>query len=1076
MKRGTLLSALAVLCAFFCMSASTAWAVTINFDSINTPATGSIPITEEYKSSGVVFSLTLASGATQGLPVVREPWGGNGAYSLPNGAGFGYQGCRAIATFVNPTTGGPAVTNAVSAYVGDRSGEADPITMIAYNLAGAEIGRQQFTSQPTNVLGVQDFGFVSIQAAGIYRVVFIDQSPSGADFDNFTFNPVTPVNYSITGRVVHADGTGFAGVQVCANTTNCVTTPDTGLFTFANLPQGSYTITPSAAGYSFSPASASATLVDHDVNLDAFFGTRLLNAISGTISGGTAGIHVTAGGLDTVTDAAGNYRLYPLPDGHYTITPSDSRYYFDPAAHSRTVSGADVTGVDFTATLKRFSISGRIIYADGRAFPGVRVCAGGTCVTSSSSGTFTIPNLPVASYIITPTASGYTFSPASQTAVLLDRDITLPDFSGTAAGCNNGIDDDLDGLTDLADPGCSSVDDQDESDDPLVAPAAPTNLSASDGTSQDYVEITWNPAQKADTYQVYRSEYPNEQGAPLGSPVSGTSYQDRTAVPGVTYWYSVKASNGAGTSGFSNTDSGYRFDPNNTGDSDGDGVSDEQEEIDGTDPHDRGSFQLHLKSPAFSKYNTFLKQWNFLELIATGTKQITAKVTVYLLDGRELTSKQVVVDPQTETDVDINSMLAQACSFTSLCANFKDLDGNGVIDTYGVVRIDFNNELAGETMSGRMSNYRKDKDNLNFSFAFAKELRNPTRGNTQAGANTYDPQGVGYLVPNWLEIINLDTVPRTFDTRLYDQEGKQVSAKTVTVSPLGETDIQAGHEITDAKNKVRENVYLAEVIPQDGAAQYFATVSRYSSNAPAGVEPESYNFAFAIDGRAGTGDTQYMVTSNETGTCYSQTNWVEVINVREKAVTASIIFRGTDGSVLSGGIAEQVIKPKAQFHFNAGAMLPKGKPGSVELVSSDPGALVAQSLVYYHDCTENKVQTAYVSQARIAGRDVQAGSINTFLGMEDQLRVVATSQTRTAVTAELRTFDAGAALITAQLELSNYNTNSIQTNGGQFTVQADRYGALTLRASEPGKFTAEVLRVRPAEGGRIDFAMPTVVQ
>ena len=649
------------------------------------------------------------------------------------------------------------------------------------------------------------------------------------------------------------------------------------------------------------------------------------------------------------------------------------------------------------------------------------------------------------------------------------------------AECQDGRDNDGDGVADYpADFSCSSATDDDETnpkeDSDSEVPAVPTNLRASDGTSAAYVDVTWNAASRAETYQVYRSDAADESGSAMGNQVTGTSYRDTSAVPGVTYYYSVAAKNGAGESGYSNIDPGHRIQEGDA-DCDGDGISDEQEEIDDTDPCDRGSFQLHLRSPAFTKYNTFLRQWNFLELIASGSEAIAARVSVYLLDGRELVSQRVIVQPQTEFDVDVNAMIAGACQSSDRCSDLVDLDGNGVVDTYGLVRIDFNDKNPGETLIGRMSNYRLNPDGETYSFAFAKELRNPTKGITHATGNTFDPQALGYLVPNWLEIVNLDTKPQQFHYRLFSQEGLRVMGGTVTVQPLGEFDVQAGHEIGNAEGQLIEGVYLAEVEPADGAAPYFATVSRYSSNSPAGVSPETYNFAFALDGRAGTGDRQFMAISNETGVCHSQTNWVEVANVRDKRVTAILTFRGSDGSVLGGEAIRYVLEPKAQYHFNASALLSKNGIGSVEVKAADRNALIAQSLVYYHDCEKNQVQTAHASQGRIAGRDVQAGSLNTFLGMDNLLRLIATTSAEIAVAAEVATFDTGAGISSALFELNNYDTDSVQvTNNSVFYLQADRYGALTLRGKAAKSFIAQVLRIRRTDDGRMDFAMPTMVQ
>ncbi|HUT57150.1 MAG TPA: DNRLRE domain-containing protein, partial [Phycisphaerae bacterium] len=88
-------------------------------------------------------------------------------------------------------------------------------------------------------------------------------------------------------------------------------------------------------------------------------------------------------------------------------------------------------------------------------------------------------------------------------------------------------------------------------------PLPPTGVSATDGTYTDKVRVTWTASATATGYEVWRHTS-NSSGAAtnIGSS-SGTTYDDTTAAQGTTYWYWVKATSAAGTSGFSGSDSGY---------------------------------------------------------------------------------------------------------------------------------------------------------------------------------------------------------------------------------------------------------------------------------------------------------------------------------------------------------------------------------------------------------------------------------------------------------------------------------------------------------------------------------------
>jgi hypothetical protein len=92
----------------------------------------------------------------------------------------------------------------------------------------------------------------------------------------------------------------------------------------------------------------------------AYFGILTLSFIPGaatySISGnaGVAGATVswtgTASG-STTADGSGNYTIPSLANGSYTITPSKTGYTFSPTNRSETVSGSNITGVNFTASL-----------------------------------------------------------------------------------------------------------------------------------------------------------------------------------------------------------------------------------------------------------------------------------------------------------------------------------------------------------------------------------------------------------------------------------------------------------------------------------------------------------------------------------------------------------------------------------------------------------------------------------------------------------------------------------------------------------------------------------------------------
>src|SRR5258708_31040760 len=146
-------------------------------------------------------------------------------------------------------------------------------------------------------------------------------------------------------------------------------------------------------------------------------------SISGTISpaAGGNGSMVTLSGTTAATttaDGAGNYTFTGLASGTYAVTPSRTGYAFNPSSQAVTVSGANVTRLNFTATPQvgqAFSISGTISPTAGGAGATVILSgAAGATTTTNSAGNFTFTGLANGTYTVTPTNTGYSFTPASQ--------------------------------------------------------------------------------------------------------------------------------------------------------------------------------------------------------------------------------------------------------------------------------------------------------------------------------------------------------------------------------------------------------------------------------------------------------------------------------------------------------------------------------------------------------------------------------------------------------------------------------------------------------------------------------------
>jgi len=92
--------------------------------------------------------------------------------------------------------------------------------------------------------------------------------------------------------------------------------------------------------------------------------------------------------------------------------------------------------------------------------------------------------------------------------------------------------------------------------------AKPSGISASDGTYTDRVRVSWNSVEGASHYQVYRADNSDtDELEALSGWQTDLRYNDTSAAPGVTYWYSVVAAvdaSGYRPSELSLSNSGYR--------------------------------------------------------------------------------------------------------------------------------------------------------------------------------------------------------------------------------------------------------------------------------------------------------------------------------------------------------------------------------------------------------------------------------------------------------------------------------------------------------------------------------------
>jgi hypothetical protein len=242
-------------------------------------------------------------------------------------------------------------------------------------------------------------------------VTINDTSPT-TDRYNLAIVEVLPVatigaTYTISGSITPAangSGTGLTLTQNGSMIANA-TADTSGSYAFPEIGNGAYSVIPSKPGFTFMPTSQNVTISGANQTVPAFTATPLTWTISGTVGPTTAGVGtlLTLSGAAAATataDASGNYIFVGLPNGNYVVTPSKSGYTFTPTAIPVSISGANVAGLNFTATaVPTWSISSAVSPASLGA--GTLLTLSGSpsgTTTANTSGNYLFTGLPNGTY------------------------------------------------------------------------------------------------------------------------------------------------------------------------------------------------------------------------------------------------------------------------------------------------------------------------------------------------------------------------------------------------------------------------------------------------------------------------------------------------------------------------------------------------------------------------------------------------------------------------------------------------------------------------------------------------------
>jgi hypothetical protein len=243
----------------------------------------------------------------------------------------------------------------------------------------------------------------------------------------------------LAGTVTNSSGAAISGATVAISggsvpTSFTLTTSSTGVYATNFVPVGTYTITVSATGFTTQSKTATVNTgqtTTVNFTLSAGGGTGTLSGTVVNISNNAAisGATVSFSGGSTTTNASGFYQFTNVAAGTYNVTASHTGFFS--VTHPATVSGGATTTLNFKLATGG-KLAGTVKNSSGAAISGATVKISGGSVpttvtlTTSSTGAYATNFIPVGTYTITVSATGFTSQ--SKTATVNTGQTTTVNF------------------------------------------------------------------------------------------------------------------------------------------------------------------------------------------------------------------------------------------------------------------------------------------------------------------------------------------------------------------------------------------------------------------------------------------------------------------------------------------------------------------------------------------------------------------------------------------------------------------------------------------------------------------------
>lgn len=473
-------------------------------------------------------------------------------------------------------------------------------------------------------------------------------------------------------------------------------------------------------------------------------------------------------------------------------------------------------------------------------------------------------------------------------------------------------------------------------------------------------------------------------------------------------------------------------DPNNP-DSDGDGVEDGQEVSDGSDPTDPGSAIPVLGTTVCSEWNGYLSMLNIMEHVNMSGQAISLQTTLFDINGVAQSTFNFNIPPGAQFDVLVHDMPGRAAdSYGRVCTSHSGSPGD---------------------IDGRMVYYRLDAYG-GYQFAFAMPFSNAAIGSQFAPFNTYQPSyaasELGNIVANWIQLTNVTASVQAGDLFYYGMDGVILGFEKVTLPAGARRDFSA-HQFGS------NMIGTVEWRPEEPEASFqFRNVRYYYNNGD--FSANDFMTASQFDGLKGSGKLLVAPLDTSIGSAI-----LEISNVSDQVNNAEVEIYSKNGTLLHSGV--YAIAPRGSYHLITDSIL-SGVKGVARIQGSVAGGLVVTSM-HYGRGVGGELLYQYGMPAREALGSVLRGSYNTYIGQGCDLLLTNSSNAAQATNLKMTRLDGTAVL--------GSGINLVVPANGLLSLEIcdndipDTYGVVTVEPQNPNVLVGTVVR----KGYNEQYRFPT---